>query len=104
MKKKLMKISAVALCALTAGASAFAFTACGNGGAKLLEENIIDDNYDNYYQIFVRSYCDSDGNGVGDFNGVTEKLDYIRDMGYTGIWLMPINPSPSYHGDRKSVV
>ncbi len=98
MKKKLMKISAVALCALTAGASAFAFTACGNGGAKLLDENIIDDNYDNYYQIFVRSYCDSDGNGVGDFNGVTEKLDYIRDMGYTGIWLMPINPSPSYHG------
>ena len=65
---------------------------------KLLEENIVDDNYDNYYEIFVYSFCDSDGDGYGDLNGVTQKLDYIRDMGYTAIWLMPINDSPSYHG------
>lgn len=72
---------------------------CGEKEASLplLEENIIDDKYDNYYEIFVYSFCDSDGNGTGDLRGVTSKLQYIRDMGYTGIWLMPIHPSPSYH-------
>ena len=77
---------------------------CGGSGDKdsgklnFLKENIIDDHYDNYYEIFVYSFCDSDGDGVGDLNGVAQKLDYIRDMGYTAIWLMPINDSPSYHG------
>lgn len=61
------------------------------------ELNIIDDNYRNYYEIFVYSYYDTDGNGIGDLNGVTEKLDYISDLGFNGIWLMPIMPSPSYH-------
>ncbi len=51
-----------------------------------------------FYEIFVRSYCDSDGNGIGDFNGITSKLDYLQSLGIKGIWLMPINPSPSYHG------
>ena len=61
------------------------------------ELNIIDDNYRNYYEIFVYSFCDSDGDGIGDFNGVTEKLDYIKDMGFNGIWLMPIMTSTTYH-------
>lgn len=64
---------------------------------NLSEAKISDDNYRNYYEIFVRSFYDSNGDGFGDLNGVTKKLDYIRDLGYTGIWLMPINPSPSYH-------
>lgn len=51
----------------------------------------------NWYEVFVRSYRDSDGDGLGDLNGLTEKLDYIRDMGWRGIWLMPVMPSPSYH-------
>jgi len=51
-----------------------------------------------FYEIFVRSFRDSDGNGVGDFNGITEKLDYLQALGIKGLWLMPINPSPSYHG------
>ena len=59
-----------------------------------------------FYEIFVRSFYDSDGDGIGDFNGIVEKLDYLNDgdstttddLGITGIWLMPINPSPSYHG------
>jgi len=59
--------------------------------------NIIDDNYRNYYEIFVASYCDTDGDGVGDINGIISKLDYISEMGFNGIWLMPIMPSPSYH-------
>lgn len=51
-----------------------------------------------YYEIFVRSFADSDGDGIGDFNGVTAKLDYLKDLGIDGIWLMPINESDSYHG------
>ncbi len=51
-----------------------------------------------YYEIFVRSFADSDGDGIGDLNGVTAKLDYLTTLGVEGIWLMPINPSPSYHG------
>jgi alpha-amylase len=51
-----------------------------------------------FYEIFVRSFYDSDGNGIGDFKGITEKLDYLKDLGISAIWLMPIQPSPSYHG------
>jgi alpha-amylase len=51
-----------------------------------------------YYEIFVRAFADSNGDGIGDFNGVTKQLDYLKDLGIGGIWLMPINPSPSYHG------
>ncbi|MEW5940069.1 MAG: alpha-amylase family glycosyl hydrolase [Chloroflexota bacterium] len=51
-----------------------------------------------FYEIFVRSFKDSDGDGIGDFNGIVEKLDYLQELGVGGIWLMPIHPSPSYHG------
>ena len=51
-----------------------------------------------FYEIFVRSFYDTDGNGIGDFNGITEKLDYLQELGINAIWLMPIHPSPSYHG------
>ncbi len=51
-----------------------------------------------YYEIFVRSFADSDGDGIGDFNGITENLDYLDELGIEGIWLMPINASDSYHG------
>ena len=51
-----------------------------------------------FYEIFVRSFYDADGDGKGDFKGLTAKLDYLKDLGISGIWLMPINPSPSYHG------
>jgi alpha-amylase len=58
------------------------------------------------YEVFVRSFFDSDGDGIGDFNGLTQKLDYIndgnptaqRDLGASCIWLMPVAASPSYHG------
>ena len=58
------------------------------------------------YEIFVRSFYDSDGDGIGDLNGVTQKLDYINDgnprsrraLGADCIWLMPVAQSPSYHG------
>ncbi|MBP3655502.1 MAG: alpha amylase [Clostridia bacterium] len=53
--------------------------------------------YCNWYEVFVRSYQDSDGDGIGDLNGLRSRLDYIEEMGYTGLWLMPVMPSPSYH-------
>lgn len=64
-----------------------------------------DDNYGVYYEIFVGSFYDSDGDGMGDIRGIIEKLDYINDgkpdsktsLHADGIWLMPIMPSPSYH-------
>lgn len=61
------------------------------------ELNIVEDNYRNYYEIFVYSFYDSDGDGIGDINGVTEKLDYIKEVGFNGIWLMPVMPSTTYH-------
>ena len=50
------------------------------------------------YEIFVRSFYDSNGDGIGDLNGVTQKLDYVKGLGADCIWLMPIAASPSYHG------
>ena len=51
-----------------------------------------------FYEVFVRSFYDSNGDGIGDFNGLTQKLDYIQSLGVNAIWLMPIHPSPTYHG------
>lgn len=51
-----------------------------------------------FYEIYVGSFYDSDGDGSGDLEGVRQKLDYIQyDLGATGVWLMPIHPSPTYH-------
>ncbi len=46
------------------------------------------------YEVHVRAFYDSDGNGIGDFRGLTEKLDYLQDLGVTAIWLLPFYPSP----------
>jgi alpha-amylase len=64
-----------------------------------------------FYEIFVRSFADSShgplaNDGIGDLQGLIDRLDYLNDgdpatdsdLGITGIWLMPISPSPSYHG------
>ena len=59
-----------------------------------------------FYEIFVRSFYDSNADGVGDLQGIIQKLDYLNDgnpntdtdLGVTALWLMPIFPSPSYHG------
>ena len=46
------------------------------------------------YQLHVKSFFDSDNDGVGDFQGLTQKLDYVRDLGASAIWVMPFYPSP----------
>ena len=46
------------------------------------------------YELHVRAFYDSDGDGVGDFRGLIEKLDYLQDLGITAIWLLPFYPSP----------
>lgn len=59
-----------------------------------------------FYEIFVRSFADSNGDGIGDLKGLISKLDYLNDgnpatttdLGVDAIWLMPIMVSPSYHG------
>ncbi len=51
-----------------------------------------------FYEVFVRSFYDSNGDGIGDLQGVIQKLDYLSELGVTGLWLMPIAQSPSYHG------
>ena len=56
-----------------------------------------DDNYRSYYQVFVYSFCDSNGDGIGDIPGLVSKLDYLQNLGIRGLWLMPIHPSSSYH-------
>jgi alpha-amylase len=59
-----------------------------------------------FYEIFVRSFADSNEDGIGDLQGIIQKLDYLNDgnpqttndLGVTGIWMMPIFKSPTYHG------
>ena len=59
-----------------------------------------------FYEVFVRSFQDSDGDGIGDVNGLISKLDYLndgnpetdKDLGVDALWLMPVFRSPSYHG------
>src|SRR5439155_1194978 len=46
------------------------------------------------YETHVRAFFDSDADGVGDFRGLIEKLDYLHDLGITAIWLLPFYPSP----------
>jgi maltose alpha-D-glucosyltransferase/alpha-amylase len=46
------------------------------------------------YQLHVRTFCDSDGNGSGDFRGLTNKLDYLKELGVNALWLLPFYPSP----------
>ena len=87
--KKLLKVMLIVILSST--------LMLGCNGAK---ENTKQKNYDGrvFYEIFVRSFNDSNGDGIGDLNGVTEKLDYLKSLGVNGIWLMPINASSSYHG------
>lgn len=70
-----------------------------------LAPNMINDQYRTYYEIFVGAFSDSNNDGLGDFQGVINRLDYLNDgdpnkgndLGIDGIWFMPIMESISYH-------
>lgn len=57
----------------------------------------IDDKYRSWYEVFIYSFYDSNGDGIGDIEGLRQKLDYVEALGANGLWLMPVMPSPSYH-------
>ena len=69
------------------------------------EKDPINDNYRTFYQIFVGSFSDSNGDGIGDIRGIINRMDYLNDgdinsgksLGVQGLWLSPIFSSPSYH-------
>ncbi len=105
MKKKCIAF-VLLLCMLC---SSF-MTACGGTTTKTPENaleamqqvnvqelNVIEDNYRNVYEIFPYSFCDSDGDGIGDIQGIISKLDYIKELGINSIWLTPVHQSTTYH-------
>ena len=64
-----------------------------------ISESVLDDHPHWYkdaviYELHVRAYCDGNGDGVGDFQGLTEKLGFLQDLGITAVWLLPFYPSP----------
>lgn len=71
----------------------------------IAQPDTTDDNYRVFYQIFVGSFSDSNGDGIGDLRGIINRFDYLNDgnvnstdsLGVQGIWLSPIFTSPSYH-------
>ncbi len=77
---------------------------CKESGS-IPEQVTMEDNYRTWYEVFVYSFYDGNGDGIGDLKGLTEKLDYINDgneettedLGCNGIWLMPVMPSATYH-------
>ena len=105
MKNKIAKVllSSIIICGMCS---------CNNSNSSeyiIDDENLkITEKYDNnqtFYEIFVGAFSDSNGDGIGDLRGVINRLDYLNDgdpnsgksLGVTGIWLMPIFKSPSYH-------
>src|ERR671916_215039 len=53
-----------------------------------------------FYEIYIRSFQDSDEDGIGDLNGIASRLDYLQDLGVDGIWITPFYPSPQADFDR----
>lgn len=101
MKKRLL---AILLCALTVGGCVLS----GCSASDPVEQNKAEqstDKYRNFYEIFTQSFNDSDGDHIGDLQGIIDKLDYLNDgdpnsgddLGIDGLWLTPIMPSKSYH-------
>lgn len=81
---------------LVFGLCAGMFSAC-SGSRETKAVKAPDDEYRTFYEVFVYSFYDGNGDGIGDLRGLTEKLDYIEQLGCNGIWLMPIMPSTTYH-------
>lgn len=83
-----------------ATASAASSAALTDNKATTASEPAPTNRWDNtvFYQIWPRSFADSDGDGAGDFVGIEQKLDYLQDLGVNALWLTPVFEAPSYHG------
>ena len=96
---KLAKISSLAI-TLALCLAAIASRAQQAPSAKLTNRHVIQTAHDLWwkraviYEIYPRSFQDSNGDGVGDINGITSRLDYLRELGIGAIWITPMNPSP----------
>ena len=88
MKKKTTVLVALVLALILVTSQAFAASNTSSKGSKTGV----------FYEIFVRTFVDTNKDGVGDLKGVIKKLDYLQGLGVRGIWLMPITDSPSGHG------
>jgi alpha-glucosidase len=91
-------IAAIASCALSVSPGASAQTDASStvhasqsqaGGPKWWRHAVI-------YQVYPRSFQDTNGDGIGDLNGITEHLDYLQKLGVNAIWLSPVYPSPNF--------
>ena len=70
-----------------AGGGADAGEGCGCGGSSWWQHAV-------FYEIYPRSFADSNNDGVGDLKGITSKLDYLKELGVNAIWITPCFPSP----------
>ena len=69
----------------------------GNGGGESTTPVVTDKLSSITYQLLIYSFADSDGDGIGDFKGIQNKLDYLDALGVTALWLSPAHPTSSYH-------
>lgn len=67
-------------------------------GSYDLKGNVENKDGSLHYEIFVRSFSDSNGDGIGDFLGIASKADYLKSLGVSSVWLTPFNTTGSYHG------
>jgi len=88
MNKKLNLIAALVLCLLFAAPSIHAQAAATGTQADPWWKHAV------FYEIYPRSFKDSNGDGIGDLNGITSKLDYLKELGVNAIWITPCFPSP----------
>src|SRR5579884_4254632 len=80
-------VRSIPFAALALFTAALALTGQRNGGAPWWKNAVL-------YEIYPRSFGDTNGDGIGDLNGITEHLDYLRDLGVDAIWIAPFYPSP----------
>ena len=104
-KKRIWIMAALLVMAAICGIAAGALYLHMAGDEPVAVADPVDDNYRTFYQIFVGSFADSNGDGFGDLRGIINRFDYLNDgnmnsetsLGVQGIWLSPIFKSPSYH-------
>src|ERR1700688_1091519 len=90
-------VAAVATCALGVSIGAFAHRALGQSPTPSAQSQPTGPEWWRHaviYEIYPRSFQDSDGDGVGDIKGITARLDYLHDLGIDAIWITPMYPSP----------